>query len=406
MSWRERLKAGSTFRGKAFHIISSEFSGGRRTVRHLYPQKDKTFSEDMGRAGRGFPVEAFLVGDDFLEQVEALVSALETEGPGELVHAYFGTKNVIAPTFSVRVHKDEGGYASVSINFEETDNETPFPTTKKNATASIAKSAASAFDGIKEDLLALHDLTELSLAQIDNVADVLRSAGSSLRPVLGPVVATVQGLADLRLKSEQLVSGALDLAREPADMFDNLFGMIAGITPTDPRKGVAALLAAYGFAPGGARPAGTSAKQVRARTTFDATQRTIQRMAVVQAAVVAVAGTVVARGSVSPYPSFEDALVIRDEVLLALDAQLELASDTVFPALMQLRADLVNALPGDDTELAHLISYTPITSIPSLVLSHRLYGNLDGETDLIARNRIRHPGFVVGARELEVLSRA
>lgn len=408
MSWRDQLKGGSSFRGKPFHIISAELTGGRRVVKHAYPQRDKTFSEDLGRQGRGLPVEAFLVGEDFLEQLDDLLEALETKGPGELVHAYFGTKNVCCPSYSVRVSKDEGGYATVSITFDETDEEPAYPTTKVDAVGALEQSADAAFVAIEADLLDLHDLTGLSLAAIDDVAGVLRSAGDQLRSLLGPIIDTAQGLAALQSQLAELEDSALALARAPAEMFALTSELFLSLVPGDPLAGVTALLAAYGFSPETPRPEGTTAKKLRAQTTYDATQRTLQRMAVVQAARAAVAGSSAAAarsGGVSSYASHEDAVATRDLVLEALDEQLELASDTAYPALMQLRADLVAAVPGDDTELAHLLSYTPVTTLPALVLSHELYGNLAGEADLIARNRIKHPGFIVGGRTLEVLSR-
>lgn len=405
--WREKMRP-ATFRGVAFSIDSAEFSGGRRVVRHKYPQRDQVFTEDMGKEQRAFPVEAFLLGDDFLDQVEDLVEALETPGPGELVHPYFGTHNVIAPSFTVRVRKDEGGFASVSIQFEHTDTEPAFPSVSIDSASKIATSADSAFVAVGVDLTAVHDLTGLSVSAISKVAGVVSAAGAQLRGILGPLAATAQELARLQASLGELVDDAEQLVRAPADLLSAIGDMFLGLEPEDPRAGVAALLAAYNFNPP-PPPTADTPRGVRQLATFNAVQRTIQRMAVIQAARTAVAGSssVAARGGkTSAFPSYEDAVTARDAVADAIDEQLELASDTVFPALMQLRADLIAGLPGDDSELAHLIQHTPPATVPSLVLSHRLYGNLDGEADLLKRNRIYHPGFIRGLRQLEVLSRA
>jgi prophage DNA circulation protein len=83
---------------------------------------------------------------------------------------------------------------------------------------------------------------------------------------------------------------------------------------------------------------------------------------------------------------------------------LNLPGDTAFPALNQLRADLVRAVPGEDSGLARLVSYAPAFTVPSLVLAFQLYGDVTREADIVARNSIRHPGFVIGGRALEVLS--
>jgi prophage DNA circulation protein len=89
-----------------------------------------------------------------------------------------------------------------------------------------------------------------------------------------------------------------------------------------------------------------------------------------------------------------------------LDQQAETAGDDVYQVLTDLRAALVRAVPGDESNLPRLLSFTPPTSAPSLVIVHRLYGNVDKDLDLVARNHLRHPGFVPGGRALEVLSNA
>ena len=69
----------------------------------------------------------------------------------------------------------------------------------------------------------------------------------------------------------------------------------------------------------------------------------------------------------------------------------------------QLRADLMRAVPGEDSDLPRLGIVTPPAMVPSIVLAHRLYGDTDREADLVTRNRIPRPGFIRGGEPLEVL---
>lgn len=406
--WRERLKPGASFRGVAFLIDSAEFSGGQRTARHVYPQKRKTWSEPNGLEGRDFPVQAYLLGDDVIEQAESLASALEVDGPGELLHPYFGTRTCIGRTFTVRFTKEDGGMATVSINFEETDDEPTAPTSKIDTVATMEAAAAGAISAIGTDLTELHDLEGLVLGTIDRMADTLRSASSGLRSALRPLAAGAQALATLEAQLERLQDQALELTRQPAELLGLLDDTFAALVPPDPMRAVAALLDAYGFTNTATRPGTATARQLQARTSFDAIDSTVRRYALVSAAQTAVAASATAaeRSGGASFPSYEDALRVRADVLEAIDAELEIASDTAYPALMQLRTDLVRGVPGDSSELAHLVAHTPLVSLPSLVLSHELYGTLDGEADLIARNRVRNPAFVPGGVALEVLSRA
>jgi hypothetical protein len=73
-------------------------------------------------------------------------------------------------------------------------------------------------------------------------------------------------------------------------------------------------------------------------------------------------------------------------------------------ALQQVRADLSASVPGSPNTLPQLVGFTPSVTVPALVLSQRLYGNVAFVDDLIARNGVQHPGFVPGGVTLEVLS--
>jgi prophage DNA circulation protein len=119
MSWRDQMGP-ATFRGVPFFVDTAERSGGRRTVKHEYPNRDEPFIEDMGRRAGSYPVEGYVLGADYLAARNALIAALETEGPGELVHPYYGTLRVICSTFRVREAAGEGGVARLSIEFEQT----------------------------------------------------------------------------------------------------------------------------------------------------------------------------------------------------------------------------------------------------------------------------------------------
>jgi prophage DNA circulation protein len=150
----------------------------------------------------------------------------------------------------------------------------------------------------------------------------------------------------------------------------------------------------YDFEPP-ARPEGETATRARQAENYDVMLAFIRRGVVIQAARLA---------PLAEFDSYEAAVAVRDAVADALDDEMEVVGDAGFTALQQLRADLVRAVPGDESDLAHLVKYTPPASVPSLVLAHRLYGALEREQDLIDRNHVQNPAFVLGGQELEVLS--
>jgi hypothetical protein len=68
-------------------------------------------------------------------------------------------------------------------------------------------------------------------------------------------------------------------------------------------------------------------------------------------------------------------------------------------------SDARQALDRHLTDVARsgvwLRPYHPRLAVPSLVLAHRLYGDALRGSEIVTRNKIRHPGFVP-ATELQV----
>lgn len=136
----------------------------------------------------------------------------------------------------------------------------------------------------------------------------------------------------------------------------------------------------------------TTATRLRERTNQLALAGALQRTIAIEAARLAPR---------VPYASIEEATAARDRVAGLLDEQAAGAGDTVYSALVALRAEIQRTVPGD-AAFAHIVTTTQKEPIPSVLLAYQLYGSVEREGDIIARNGIRHPGFVSG--ELKVIS--
>jgi prophage DNA circulation protein len=376
----------ASFRGVAFHVDTAERTGGRRGVTHEYPFRDTSFREDTGGKAKAFTVEGYVIGPDYFTARDALLAELEREGPGELVHPYYGTLRVaLDGDYRVRETRDRGGMAVFSIPFIETPVAPVQPTAVIDATATATASATAAQAAVEADFLSTY-VTDATLTT--SVAGALRSATLHVNGLLATVDLEEQELATMKRRVSEFEDSIASVIGTPADIIAGLSGLLGGL------GSVAALRSAYDFDPG-VRPPDTTPNRADEQTNFDAVQRLVQRMAVVQAATLTLTES---------FDSYDEAVAAREAITDPLDEQADIASDDTYPALLQLRADLVKAVPGEGGDLPRLLTVTLSETTPSLVLSHRLYGNLDGEADILARNGVRHPGFVVGGRALEVLS--
>jgi len=119
--WRDRYQTAS-FRGAVFHVETDARSSGRRVVLHEYPKRDDPYAEDMGRSARKFQVHGYLIGPNYLQQKDALIDALEADGPGtlRLPMPYMGEDiDVMAGPYSITETREKGGMCIVEMDFVE-----------------------------------------------------------------------------------------------------------------------------------------------------------------------------------------------------------------------------------------------------------------------------------------------
>lgn len=391
MSWRDRIGP-AKFRGVAFYVDTSERVGGRRVVDHEFPFKDDApYVEDLGRRGRTFPIEGYVLGADYISARDALIGELEKSGPGELSHPYYGVLRVAVESYRVRETRQDGGMAVFSIDFRETSTAPTKPTVVTDAGAQLKTTAASAKTAVGVEFLAKYDP---SSRLTSGVVGALRSAANSVNSILAVSAMASQTSASLSRRITNLTNDVASLANDPEELLASQVELFEALTDGLQTSPVTRLLSLFSFDPGD-RPSGDTDSGLIAQTNFDATQYLVQRLALIQASLVAIEQT---------YDSFDAAVAARVAITDLLDEHLDAVSDDTYLNFQALRADLVKAVPGDDQDLPRLNSVTLRATTPSLVLAHTLYGHLDKEADLVARNNIKNPGFIPGGTSLEILS--
>ena len=115
MSTQDLLQKAS-FRGAEFFVDSASTTGGRKTVTHEFPNTDRRYIQDMGLKQRSFTVEAIITGSgaEYFSKRDALLNALETEGPGILVHPFYGQVSVVNDPYRLEEEISSIGRARIS----------------------------------------------------------------------------------------------------------------------------------------------------------------------------------------------------------------------------------------------------------------------------------------------------
>lgn len=404
MTWRDDLRrvtidgrefVGASFRGVPFFVESAELTSGRRAVVHEFPLRNDPFVEDLGRRARTFRIDGYVIGDNYLVQRDALLAALEDEaGPGELVHPYHGVRRAICVNIAVRETRADGGMAMFALEFAETPAQAPTPLVEADPASEVARSAGAAVTATSAELVEQYDTSGLPAFAIASAETALKNAANGLAAKLAPIITDTQELAAFTGQIRILTAQASSLVREPADVLDEFRSAIVLLASTvSSSRGAVmnALLEAYGVDLG-APVTATTATREREAANQAAIIDGLRRVIAIEAARLA---------PLTAFASIEEAMVARDQIADLLDEQALLAGDTAYPALVELRTQVLRAVPGSNT-FARVITITRRVEVPSLVLAYQLYGSVDQEADVIARNSIRHPGFVSGT--LKVLS--
>lgn len=395
MTWKDKLVPAS-FRNEAFFVPSIEQSGGRRSVIHVFPGREVGYTEDMGKTPRKFSVEGYVIGKDYFSARDKLLNALEAPGPGKLVHPYFGEIEVQAGAYTLREMQDEGGMARFTMSFDDAGS-VAYPSAAEDTTAEVGdkrgKSLAgskSAFEKIYDIAAAPYAVTQSALRAADKVFETVGKA----RRIIGAVAAFERDLDNIRGKGIQGILTAQGLAGDIEHV------LTYGTSREDAVAG--GQTQAYAQFKELTNFSDTIENEAPAPISQDDLSLAIIELSK-QIALAAAAGMLAAVS----FSNTAEARETAGALLTRIDTLLETTtSDEVFATLSDLRKSVVADMNKRALALPDLVPFTAPGPINSLALSWQLYGNLDGEADIIARNKISNPAFISGGKRLEVLADA
>ncbi len=417
-TWRDSIQP-AKFRDAEFFVESTEGEIGRKTVMHSYPQRDTPYAEDLGRKDRQFTMEAYVLGRNYMAARDRLIAALETKGPGTLVHPYRGTIQVVivsarGPVESVR----EGGMARFSLTFADSgDNKYPSSTFDTSAIVDArADAALTAAQGDFVEGFSVAGMSEFVASHAQGLVTTGLSAlqaASSMLPDMPPGLSAFSGNLD------RLGGMTSTLIRTPSSLASELIGLVTGLGSlfARPENALQSYRSLWPFgnnltsqtASTPARAAMVSNQNafstlIRVASTIEATRaasqipfaNTVETSAATQAAV--------ASPTLSEFDNYPAAISLRDDLAAQLDTEMSTAPDTTYAALADLRTAMVSDINTRGADLAQISYFTPADTQPALVLAYQLYGDSTLDQMIVGRNNITHPGFVPAGSPIEVLN--
>ena len=111
----------STFRDVRFYTIKEVNTGGQRLAKHSFINGG-TKTVSSGLQDDSFTVECFVAGDNYIEEKNALKSALNVIGSGTLIDRFYGEIEVNVDNFTITEDREKYGRADFKIVFLKADN--------------------------------------------------------------------------------------------------------------------------------------------------------------------------------------------------------------------------------------------------------------------------------------------
>lgn len=435
--WEELRDA--SFRGVSFYLVNNEGGSGRRAIPRAYPKKEVGWTEDNGAVLTTQQINGKLLGNNYQSDLEALLRALNTPGPGELVHPWFGIQKVQVGKVTHRLSTEEGGIAYVDFEVFEA-GERLFPAATENTSLTVLSAAdkvkAALADGDFFSLLdGLGEMTDTWLDDMESLvvgALTLPSAISDWTDRLG----RFRGLVDLVVTAPgsfindilDLVSDVRETVTEPLwsmRIYDQLRSRWQGeqfTASTSPwpsataqagvsdRATAAALhqLPQYMSVTPGSVTDGTlgfaSSLPDVVPVMTDAMQNNINdfRQLIVVSTLIGQAETV----AQTDFRSSEEAINTGDTLAEQLAEQAVYAVENgqreLWHTLRDLRFAVVNDVRVRSAQLPQVRMVELTTTSPVALVAWRETGDTENRDTITARNRLRDPAFIIPGKSIEV----
>lgn len=416
MSWRDRKRPAS-FRGVPFQVSENEALVGRRGVVNEFPGRDEPSTQDLGKRARRFTIQAFVIGEDYDLARDRLIEAVELPGPGELVHPYYGQiRATVDPNTAVSIRESESalGEAVIAITFVR-EGEQPTPSISVDTVARASATNARANAALAATFEASVDNSGPEGVRT-NLIDTLTSALGFFARMNAKTTSTLSIVDRSSAKIRSVTSDAAALIMTPnrlvtdmIELHDSIFAGISRVTYATSSVAVRGrdvaqtLLGTHREAQDmSVAAAGLTAPDEG--TTVGLKQARNQR-AIIQATKVGATIAAAQTATKLLYDSHETAVEVGDELSAAIEAHVSESEDDVLSgALLDLQVVLRQHMKDVAARLPRIVTYTPQTALPACVIAYQVYGSLDREDDIVARNNVQHPGFCRGGEPLSLVA--
>lgn len=231
-----------SYKGIPIAIDSGSIEGGRKTAIKQFPSRDTQSVEDLGLRPRKYSLE-IIISDkqqqDYFAYRNSLLAALESRGPGELIHPLYGRiENVVAVSYSLNENFSAFGDTTVSVNFEVNEN-TGIPQSSGNVATQISAANDVVQAAVGSDIADNFSVTEsftgnfsAAVDKVNGIIDEAREATAFIGEAAQTLNEFSAQIGELSANVNGLVSDPLALSQAVTGLFESVNGLYASAGAT------------------------------------------------------------------------------------------------------------------------------------------------------------------------------
>jgi len=392
MSWTRGYLQGS-YKGVSFYTQRASMSGGRRLVEHIFPERDDSVFEDLGRANHSFSFSCYVLGDNYFADREDFISALDSPDPGLLVHPYRGNFLVVVRDWSCVEDLSEGRVARFDVVFEQY-KELLITVVKSSALDGLRDAKSSFLGAVSEALVKVYSVVTRPaqiLQDVINTGNQILDIAAQAKKITGAYDEFRSRVDALRGQMQELMLTAQAIGDDLKDIID--FGTdpydvaVSGITVGDAAKSQYSELR---------QVTDIQDQTLTQYPTLASGEDSYPGMELQKFASRIALGSKAGLVGTMALDNTDQAVEVADEIgrlVQTIEYQVGV-DDALFLAARDLRYAVMEVLRYRKLSLDNVQEMELVEFEPALVLSYTQYGDIGRDDEIAGLNRVLHPGFV------------
>ena len=397
----------AAYKGVSFLAITSQIDGGRKDVLFEFPNSDKQVVEDLGLRPRSYSMRIVIPHENYIEQRDNLLRALEDGEKGPLEHPFYGrVEDIVVRSFVINERLSDLGRAELSIEFA-ISNDVGVPQKSTNAiseastqvsicSASITEDIASDFDADEGFFGNFQDAQDLVGGAVDAFNEVTAFA-STITTEINQYAANINAFT---AEVNQLISIPQDLANSVQNIFSSVDGLFSSVEAT---FDAFANPTFFDFGDNDSKVHQTTHGRVQRAQNRDVFNQAMQSFAVSYAYLNAAqvefetVEDIDAVNSIleDQFNKIQSSQGVSEPGLATPANTIKGVSNSTLTAIADLRIIVNNLLDAKRTEAKKVITIST-KQMPMAVLAYRYYGNTELTDTLLELNSIKGAGFIKG----------